>query len=100
MDNEEILNKQNNTLEVRNDLYDSYNRGILNNEQFNSLRNKISIHYFNKFKEKISIIQSSEKNSKENLKELINWIHTEFSDGNLNEQHYNSLIKAIKELEK
>jgi YVTN family beta-propeller protein len=74
---------------------DSYTSGKINNEQFNSLKNEISIAFQEIYRRKIGLFKVEGKNLDEELEKTENQISDAYSKGKLDELHYSSLKNEI-----
>jgi YVTN family beta-propeller protein len=81
--------------EIKKNIEDIHDKGKINNEQFTSLKNDISILYEEMFRKGIDSLKPSEKNVKEKLKAIENGFEDVYSKGDLTELHYNLLNKRI-----
>ena len=99
MNDTEVIDKEIYLLGITKSIDDSHNKGKLNIDQFNKLKNDISIYYFKDFKKKINSPNFSEE-FEDNLKRIANLVEDAFSNGTLTEIHYNLLKKGIEEQNK
>jgi YVTN family beta-propeller protein len=86
---------------LRNNIVDAYSRGKINEKHYESLKNEISILYDKIFRKRINDLLHNA--SKETTEEQLNKIKTDleyaYSEGKINEKHYDLLSKAISNLE-
>ena len=82
---------------IKNGIADSYAKGNINKEQYESLNKELSTLYEEVFAKKIVSLEPVDKNIKVKLKELENAISNSYSKGKLNELHYGLLKDKISE---
>jgi YVTN family beta-propeller protein len=80
--------------ELNQRISNSYAAGKITNEQYTNLKNDVSAAYQKIFKKRIESITSPNSESVNNIK---NDIEEAYSDGKINELHYNLIMKKISD---
>jgi YVTN family beta-propeller protein len=90
---------------LRNRVVDAYSEGKINEKHYESLRNEISILYEKIFRKKIDDAlnnnndPTNKKTIHEQLAQIKNEVEYAYSEGKINEKHYDLLTKAILNLD-
>jgi hypothetical protein len=89
---------------LRTNIIDAYSKGLINEKHYESLRDEISILYEEIFRKKIATLDNNnysvvKKPIQERLAQIRNEVEYAYSEGKINEKHYELLSKAISNLE-
>jgi YVTN family beta-propeller protein len=92
--------------DLTSNVKDAYSEGKINEKHYESLRNEISILYEKIFRKKIgdslnnsNSSSATKKLRQEQLTQIRNEVENAYSEGKINEKHYDLLNKAISNLE-
>jgi YVTN family beta-propeller protein len=85
--------------DLKNKITDEYAKGKINELHYNNLKSEISLLYDKIFRKKLEsrISTSDIKTTKEYLNEMKHRIEITYSEGKINELHYNILNKIVQE---
>jgi YVTN family beta-propeller protein len=86
---------------LRTSIVDAYSKGKINEKHYESLKDEISILYDKIFRKRINDVRvdASEKATIEELNKVRTDLEYSYSEGKINEKHYNLLIKDILDFE-
>jgi hypothetical protein len=89
---------------LRSSILDAYSKGKINEKHYESLKNETSILYEKIFRNRINDSlnnnnPSNKKNTEEQLAQIRNELEYAYSEGKINEKHYNLLNKKISDYE-
>jgi YVTN family beta-propeller protein len=84
---------------IRREVIDTYSKGRINQTQYDSLMNQISILYDKIFRKRIDFIMNSDRNVSEQLNNLKDDIENSHSEQKITETQFNLLNKKILEFE-
>jgi hypothetical protein len=91
---------------LRSSILDTYSKGKINEKHYESLKNETSILYEKIFRNRINDLlnnnnnnPSNKKTTEEQLAQIRNELEYAYSEGKINEKHYNLLNKKISDYE-
>jgi uncharacterized membrane protein len=88
----------NNLRDVSDEVSAAYRNGKISNEQYQNIKNEISILYENIFRKMIDSLDnmSDKEGANKQLNKIANDVERMFSEGKITELHYNLLIKKLQ----